>query len=81
MSLEDNWLSITVRLSRKSYFPGATISAMVSIEPVKDSEEGEYISYITAQVIIDPNILFLASWTCWCDSKSRRASIRFKIRK
>lgn len=57
MSLEDNWLSITVRLSRKSYFPGATISAMVSIEPMKDSEEGEYISYMTAQVIINSNIL------------------------
>ena len=56
MSLEDNWLSITVRLSRKSYFPGATISAIVSIEPVKDSEEGEYISYMTAQVRIKPSI-------------------------
>ena len=45
-----NWISISVRLSRKSYFPGAVVSGILTIEPTLEESTGEYISFITAQV-------------------------------
>lgn len=44
------WLSVVVRLSRKAYYPGAVVSGVITIEPATESDEGEYISFISAQV-------------------------------
>ncbi|KAK8813885.1 hypothetical protein WA556_000456, partial [Blastocystis sp. ATCC 50177/Nand II] len=44
------WLSVVVRLSRKAYYPGAVVSGVITIEPATESDEGEYISFISAQL-------------------------------
>lgn len=49
-SESSQWLSVVVRLSRKAYYPGAVVSGVITIEPATESGEGEYISFISAQV-------------------------------
>ena len=44
------WLFIVVRLSRKAYYPGAVVSGVITMQPAVESEEGEYISILSAQV-------------------------------
>ena len=48
--MSDPTLSVCVRLSRKAYFPGAVVSGIVTLEPVRETETGEYLSSISAQV-------------------------------
>ena len=50
ISMSDPTLSVCVRLSRKAYFPGAVVSGIVTLEPIRESETGEYLSIISAQV-------------------------------
>lgn len=55
--MKDNWISVTVRLSRKAYFPGAIVSGLLTVEPNSNESEGEYISYISIQVVFSIHLL------------------------
>ena len=55
---KNNWISMTVRLSRKTYFPGAVVSGVLTIEPSTEESLEEYISFITIQVMV-PYYLFI----------------------
>ncbi|KAK8800946.1 hypothetical protein WA588_001774 [Blastocystis sp. NMH] len=43
-------LSICVRLSRKAYYPGGVVGGIITLEPIRASDEGEYLSFISVQL-------------------------------
>lgn len=45
-------LSICVRLSRKAYYPGGVVGGIITLEPIRASDEGEYLSFISVQVCV-----------------------------
>ena len=47
---DKKWIAVVIKLSRKAYFPGAVVSGVMTVKPVRDDGHEEYLSFISAQV-------------------------------